>query len=84
MKREYLTFAGSLKDLLGKPEVVLVIKDLTDGPEKYNARYVKARISDSPERSPDSDTLWVRSPTGMLYPGPLGIAIIQELGESPK
>jgi hypothetical protein len=84
MKKEYVTFVNSLENLLETPEVELVIKDLTPGPEKYDARYVKARVFSSPERVPDSDVLWVRSPTGMLYAEPLAIKIIQELEEFPK
>ncbi len=84
MKKENVTFVNSLENLLETPEVELVIKDLAPGPEKYDARYVKAKVFSPPEKVPDSDVLWVRSPTGMLYSSPLGIEIIQELGSLPK
>jgi len=83
MKKEYLTFVSSLEGLPENQEIQLVIRDLTPGPQKYDARYVKAIVSSSPEKLSDNDILWVRSQVGVLYPEPWYIKIIIEIGEYP-
>ena len=81
MGKEYLTFVHSIKDLPEGKEVKLLIRDLTPGQRKYDARYVKALLSSNPEQFEQGDRLWIRSKTGFLYPGPWAIKIIEELPE---
>ena len=78
---EYLTFISNLDELPEAKEVDLVVKDLTPGPRKYEARYVKAVVSRSPESMPSSDTLWIRFSTGLLHPKPWAIRIVEELAQ---
>ena len=78
---EYLTFVKNLDELLEGKEVNLIIKDLNPGKRKYEARYVSARVANSP--SGGDDTLWVRFEKGLLHPEPLGIKIVEELGPYP-
>lgn len=81
MRKEYLAFVQSLKELVEGKEILLPIRDLTPGPRKYDCRYVKAILSRSPKRLPGADILRVRSWTGVLYPKPWAIKITQEAGE---
>jgi hypothetical protein len=82
MAKEYAVFVENIeKDLPEGREVVLTIKDLTAGPRKYENRVVKAIISSSPAKIPGSDVLRVRSWTGVLYPQPWAIKIVEEMGE---
>lgn len=88
MKKEYLTFVSefgieNLKDLEEDKEIELVVRDLSPGRYKYEARYVRAKIS-SPEKLPGADTLWVRFQHGVLHPKRYAIQITEELGELPK
>lgn len=80
-KKEYLTFVPSLSELVEGKELLLAIRDLTPGPQKYDCRYVKALVSPSARRLPGGDILRVRSWTGVLYPIPWAIKITQEAGE---
>ncbi len=87
MQKEYLTFIDkfgieSLKDLKEDKEIELVIRDLSPGRYKYEARYVRAKIA-SPEKLPKADTLWVRFQHGVLHPKRYSIQITKELGELP-
>jgi hypothetical protein len=84
VKKEYLTFVSSLEGLPENQEIQLVIRDLTPGPQKYDARYVKAIVSRSPEKLSGHDILWVRSQVGVLYPEHWYIKIITEIGEYPE
>lgn len=79
MPHEYQAFVASIEELEVGKAVTLTIRDLTPGPRKYDARIVKAEVSRSP--SPGADRLWVRSWTGVLYPEPWYIRILEEAGE---
>ena len=82
MVKEYSVFVENIgKDLVEGSEVVLTIKDLTPGRRKYENRVVKAVVSKSREKLPDGDVLGVRSWTGVLYPEPMVIKILEEVGE---
>jgi hypothetical protein len=82
MAKEYLVFVEDIKkDLPEECKILLTIKDLTTGPRKYDTRIVKAIVSSSPEKLPESAVLWVRSWTGVLYPYAWAIKIIEEIGE---
>jgi len=80
MPKEYLTYVRQFSDL--KPgERELFIKDLTPGPRKYDTKHVRAELATSPDGLPGSDTLWVRSETGVLNPQPWAIKILEVLPE---
>jgi hypothetical protein len=64
----------------GKP-IRFFVRDLTPGLRKYDGRFVKAIVSSSQEKLPESDTLQLRSFGGKLYPNVLFMQIIDELGE---
>ncbi len=81
MKREYQTFVRQFKDLR-EGEQKLFIKDLTPGPKKYDTKYVRAEISRDSEKMKDGDILRIRSESGILFPRPWGIKILEELPES--
>jgi len=82
MSKEYEVFVKSIQEeLIERREIELTIKDLTPGPRKYKNHVVKAILSSSPEKLPDSDILRVRSWTGRLYPEPWAIKIVKEVGE---
>lgn len=78
---EYLTFVRNLDELLEGEEVELVVKDLSPGQRKYEARHVKAVVSRSPQSMPGADTLRIRFSTGLLHPQPWVIRIVAELGQ---
>jgi len=80
-KKEYDTFVDDPKTLLKEEGVVIAIRDLTPGPRKYDSRYVKAKVADSPDKLPDSDILWIRYQRGEKLPTPWAIKIMEELGE---
>ncbi len=82
--KEYLTFVGKLEDLIQGKEGELLVKDLTPGRRKYDARYVQAIVSSNPEDLPESDVLWIRGWVGVLYPRPWAIRITRETGEFPS
>jgi len=81
MRREYLTFVRQFKDLREGTQK-LFIKDLTPGPRKYDTKYVRAEICSNPEKMRDGDILRIRSESGILFPQPWGIKILEELSES--
>lgn len=81
MRKEYVAFVSSPKDLPLGQETEISIRDLTPGRQKYDCRNVRAILSDSPSSSPDSDVLWLRSLTGLLFPQPWAIKITTELDE---
>jgi len=81
MKREYLTFVRQFKDLKEGTQK-LFIKALTPGSRKYDTKYVRAEISSNPEKMRDGDILRIRSESGILFPQPWGIRILEELSES--
>lgn len=82
MKKEYQAFIEDLTELAEGKELLLNIKDLTPGKQKYNSRLVKARLFSSPERLPEGDTLWLRGANGLLlHPNPWVMKISQEMGE---
>ena len=81
MVKEYDTFVKDKSSLAENMEVELVIRDLSAGTRKYEARVVKARVL---RKSKVADRLWLMYPTGSRDPDPLGIKIIEELGEGPR
>jgi hypothetical protein len=82
MAKEYGVFVENIKtDLREGEEVVLTIKDLTPGSRKYENRVVKAIVFSSPAKLPGGNILRVRSWTGVLYPRPWAIKIVEEMGE---
>lgn len=82
MAKEYLVFVQSLEDLPQDREIELALRDLTPGPYKYEARFVRARVSSSPDKLPGADVLRVRFSMGVLHPKPYAIKIVKELDKS--
>jgi len=82
-RNEYLTFVGKPEDLAQGKEIELLVKDLTPGPRKYDARYVRAIVGEDPQGMPDADVLWIRGFVGVLYPRPWAIRVVREVGEFP-
>lgn len=82
MAKEYLIFVDRLENLPIGKETELLVKDLTPGRQKYDSRYVKAIVSDSP--APGGDSLQVNGLVGLPFPGVRGIKITKELGMFPS
>ncbi len=68
---EYDTFIEDISLLPQGEEVEILIRDL----KEYETRRVKAILSDSEERLPDGNILWLRYSRGLLYPKPWRIKI---------
>ena len=81
MGKQFDTFVESIQDLPEGQECHLVIRDLTPGPRRYETRYVRALVFSAPESLPEVDILWVRLAMGNLHPQPVGIKIVEEIGE---
>jgi hypothetical protein len=81
MKKQYEAFLAEPKSIPEGEPIRFFIRDLTPGPRKYDARFVKAIVSSSPEKLSGSDTLQLRSLGGKIYPKVLSIKIIEDLGE---
>jgi len=69
-----------LKDLQEGKKVVLTIRDLSPGKQKYLARVARVEVSRSPEALKSWDTLWAHSVVGYKDPQPWGVRIVEELG----
>lgn len=82
MVKEYDTYVKDKSSLSLDTEVELVIRDLTPGPRKYEARVVKAKATKN--ITAKGDKLWLRYPTGSQDPDPMGFKIVKELGEGPR
>lgn len=80
MKKEYDTFIRSVNDFVSGQEYTLTIRDLTPGPNKYESRFVRAMVYNTPLEE-ECDVLWLRFLMGFPYPKPWGIRITEELGE---
>ncbi len=65
-------------------EIELAIRDISPGPRKYDCRYVKAIVSASADKLPESDTLRLISATGYIYPDAWRVKILKELGPYPS
>ncbi|MBI4288491.1 MAG: phenylphosphate carboxylase subunit gamma [Chloroflexi bacterium] len=79
MKKEYVTFVRDFKSLPQGKEIEITIRDLTPGPRKYDAKIVKAVVSEDPARMPEGDLLWLRSATGVLSAKPWAIQVKGEV-----
>ncbi len=80
MDREWQTFVRKFEDLK-EGEAELFVKDLTDGPRKYNTRHVRGTVARSKEGLPEADLLWIRSESGVTAKEPWYINILEELPE---
>ena len=80
MAKEWQTFVRKFDDMK-EGEVELFIKDLTEGPRKYDTKHVMAKVTGSKAELPEGDILWVRSESGSAAPEPYYISIIEELPE---
>jgi len=79
MPKTYQTFIADQQDIPEAKETVLVIKDLTSGPRKYDALRVKAIIHKSGKLQPDEDELLVRSEVGVLQDYQWRMRILEKL-----
>ncbi|MDP2644107.1 MAG: hypothetical protein Q8P24_04150 [Desulfobacterales bacterium] len=77
---EYLAHLKRLADLEEGKEVVLTIRDLSPGRNKYLARVARVKVSRTPEALARWDTLWAHSAVGFKDPRPWGVKIVEELG----
>lgn len=84
MKTEYDTFVDRVEDLREGEEMELVVRDLSPGPKKYEHYYVRAQVASSSHELSGGEVLWLRFPTGILYPKPWVIKITQKLEALPK
>ncbi|MDO8637818.1 MAG: phenylphosphate carboxylase subunit gamma [Dehalococcoidia bacterium] len=81
MKKEFMMFVSDLSELVEKKEVTVAVRDLTQGPRKYDCKIVKAVLSSSADL-PGGDVLWIWSWTGVPHPKPWSIKIKGEVGET--
>ena len=77
--RYYEAFLEDPAAVAEEAEICLFIRDLTPGPQKYDALFVRVRVL-APGQ-PGGDTLRLRYLDGKPYPGALGIKILEDLGE---
>ena len=77
---EYLAHVKHLTDLEEGKTLVLTIRDLNPGKEKYLARVARVKVSRSPEALKSWDTLWAHSVVGFKDQQPWGVKIVEELG----
>ena len=82
MAKEYSTTVNLYTDLPDGGELELLIRDLSPGRKKYNAKMVRARIASSLEKLPDGDILWIRSMVGNKLAKPWAIKILKELEDN--
>jgi hypothetical protein len=81
MKKEYSTTVNRFNDLPDGGEIELLIRDLTPGPRKYDARKVLAKVGSSADKIPDGDVLWLRSMVGNKLEKPWTIKILRQLDD---
>ncbi len=83
MKKECDSFVDDPSQLPAEGEVSLVIRELTpeDRRKKYMSRYVRARVSNDPDKLPDGDVLWLRWQMGKPHPKPWAIKVLEYLGD---
>ncbi|MDP2646485.1 MAG: phenylphosphate carboxylase subunit gamma [Desulfobacterales bacterium] len=81
MKKQYDTFIQNVNDLSNGQQYDLTIRDLTPGTHKYESRFVRAVVYNTPDQSEDTHVLRLRFLMGLLHPKPRGIKILEELGE---
>jgi hypothetical protein len=79
MPKTYQTFVANQEDIAESKETVLVIKDLTPGPRKYDALRVRAIIHKSGKPQAEEHTLLVRSEVGVLQDAQWRIKILEKL-----
>ena len=79
MKKEYSTTVNFYTDLPDEGELDLLIKDLSPGIKKYNAKMVRAKVASSSNKIPDGDVLWIRSMVGNKLEKPWYIKILKVL-----
>ncbi len=75
--KEWQTFVRKFSDMKeGRRE--LFIKDLTEGPRKYDTRHVIANVARKKGNLNSPDVLWLRSESGIKDPEPWYVSIEQE------
>jgi hypothetical protein len=79
---EYLAHVKHLNDLEEGKTMVMTIRDLSPGKQKYLARVARVKVSRSPDALKSWDTLWAHSVVGYKDTQPWGMKIVEELGET--
>ncbi len=75
---EWQTFVRKFADMReGKRE--LFIKDIAEGPRKYDTHHVIADVSRTKKGLKDPQILWIRSESGIRFPEPWYMSIKKEL-----
>ncbi len=82
--KKYQVVVTGLDALPQGQEIELAIRDLSACTSKYDCRYVKAIVANSPEKLPDGDDLRLISSNGFIYPDAWRIKIVEELGPYPS
>ena len=76
--KQWQTFVRKFSDMKeGRRE--LFIKDLTEGPAKYDTRHVIAHVARKKKSLKNPDMLWLRSESGIKYPEPWYLSIEKEM-----
>ena len=78
----YDTFITSLSELPHDGEMALPVRDLRPSIYKYTYKYVKARVSSSPDRYPHG--LAIRFGRGQLHANLYSIEVLEELRRIPE
>lgn len=85
MSKKYIAYLSNLKELEMKKEKTLMIRDLTPGLYKYEARYVKGMIYRDKPAGKKPDLLWIRhGSAASLIKEPFYLIITEELGDLKK
>ena len=76
--KEWQTFIRKFSDMKeGRHE--LFIKDLTEGPRKYDTSHVIANVARKKDNLNNPEILWFRSESGIKYPEPWYMTIEREM-----
>lgn len=78
--KQYDCFVDEPEKLSDGMEMELVIRDLTPGKNKYDSKYVRAKILSPHNKLPGSGVLFVRSRNGQLQKKQWLINVLEELG----
>lgn len=79
MANEYEAFVRDHAKVISGREVVLTLRDLTEGRSKYKGINVRAVVSKPPRKN--EAVLWIRSVVGVKDPEPCSVRITKELPE---
>ena len=78
---EYQAHIDNIDQISDGEVVQVLLQDLTAGAHKYTGEVVKIKIFHHKDKALDGDTLWVRSPKGIINPQPRYIQIVERIGD---